>query len=121
MAKAQQKPKKVAGTRNSDRRNGKAWRNNNIKQQKVTGKSIMGYKRSRVEKWAAEAGCSLEEYIKRMKAEREIKKDARRENRAAFGRLIKGSDKLYSDGTLVHKSMPRIPGQTKRGTLVVQS
>lgn len=137
MAKAQQKPKKVSGTRNSDRRNGKASKNGGTdwnameknggswgprvtcKPKQPTGKTIMGYKRERVEKWAKEARPDLDGdlallvYVNGMKAERDRKKQVRKENRAAFGRLIKGSEKMYRDGTLVHKPTPRIPRQQK--------
>lgn len=105
MAKSQQKPKKVSGTRNSDRRNGKAFGQNTSKG-KPSGRSIMGYARERVEKWAKDAGVSLDAYVAQMKVHRAEKKYQTKLNRAAFARTIKGADKLYRDGTLVHKSMP---------------
>ena len=132
MAKSQQKPKKVAGTRNSERRNGKAfsaatnwnameksggeWKpkagvtfdSSRVKPKKPSGKSIMGYRRDRVEKWAHEAGMTLPEYVEMMKVKRAQKKYETKLNREAFARLIKGAESLYRDGTLVHKSMPRI-------------
>lgn len=114
MAKSQQKPKKVSGTRNSDRRNGKAFGQKTSKG-KPSGRSIMGYARERVEKWAKDAGISLDAYVQQMKVERELSKFITKQNRAAFARTIKGADKLYRDGTLVHKSMPII-GRASAGS-----
>ncbi len=102
---AQQKPKKVAGARNSDRRNGKAFKKH-PKANKSTGRTILGYKRERVVKWAQEAGMPLDAYVDMMKAERDRKKAVRQANRRALAGLLKGVDKMYRDGTLVHKPMP---------------
>lgn len=110
MAKSQQKPKKVSGTRNSDRRNGKAFGRKSSKG-KPSGRSIMGYARERVEKWAQEAGVPLDEYVRQMKAAHSYKKYIMKINRGEFARLIKGAESLYRDGTLVHKSMSLVPRQ----------
>lgn len=118
MAKAQQKPKKVSGTRNSERRNGKAWGSHAVP--KATGKSIMGYKRERVVKWAQEAGVELETYVTGMKVERDLKKYTMRQNRAAFARQIKGTPDLYRKGVLVHKPTPHIPRQRQGAGVLVE-
>lgn len=91
MASAQQKPKKVKGTRNSNRRNGKAFKQNPFDATsdftKFTGRSILGYKRSRVEKWAADNGISLHEQIVRMQMKRDFAKVTRKINKADAARL----------------------------------
>lgn len=102
---AQQKPKKVTGTRNSDRRNGKASKKN-PGAKKPTGRTILGYKKSRFEAMAKAAGMTTEGYREVMTEERDRKKRARQANRAAFRNLIKGADKLYRDGTLKHGTTP---------------
>jgi len=102
---AQQKPKKVAGARNSDRRNGKAAKKN-PGAKKPTGRTILGYKKSRFEAMAKAAGMSVEVYKEVMIEERDRKKRARQSNRALFRTLIKGADKLYRDGTLKHGVTP---------------
>lgn len=114
MSKSQQKPKKVSGTRNSDRRNGKAWSKNHghlpASKGKPSGRSIMGFARERVEKWAAQANMSVEDYTEMMREERRVRKYQTRLNRQAFAHLIKGAESLYRDGTLKHQPMPRRNG-----------
>ncbi len=102
---AQQKPKKVSGTRNSDRRCGKAPKKN-PGAKKPTGRTILGYRVARFEAMAKAAGFPVEVYKDIMTEERDRKKRARQSNRAAFRSLIKGADKLYRDGTLKHGPTP---------------
>lgn len=76
MAKAQQKPKNSSDGRNSGRRNGKAPKKN-PKESRATGKSIVGYHRDRVAKWAAERGITLEEMTAELIQQRDHKKAMR--------------------------------------------
>ena len=127
---AQQKPKKVQGTRNSDRRNGKArsdktdwskmekhggeWRpkagetyeSTRVKPKKPTGRTILGYSRKRFAAMAAAKGMSVDGLKAVMVEERDAKKAATRANRLAFRTLIKGAESLYRDGTLKHGPTP---------------
>lgn len=120
---AQQKPKKVKGTRNSDRRNGKASKSKTdwnamtktggnwgprveCKPKAPTGRTIMGYSRKRFEAMAKARNLSVEALKEIMVEERDSKKLVRRSNASALRTLIKGADKLYRDGTLKRGPMP---------------
>ncbi len=105
MAKAQQKPKKVSGTRNSDRRNGKAWKQDR-EPKKPTGRTILGYSVKRFTAMAAAKGMTVEALKAEMVIERDRKRAVTKANRAAFAALVKGADKLYRDGTLKHGPTP---------------
>lgn len=123
MAKSQQKPKSTSGTRNSDRRSGKAFksRTNWSAMEKIngtwgprvacvpkepTGKTIMGYSLKRFAAMAKAAGVTVEVLKVEMIAERDRKKQVTRANRREFGQLIRGADKMYRDGTLKHGPTP---------------
>lgn len=135
MASSQQKPKKVAGTRNSDRRNGKASKNRAdwnamektngswgprvaCKPKSPTGRTIMGYSKKRFEAMAKTRGMSVDGLIFVMKADREHKRYTTKANRAALRNLIKGADKLYRDGTLKHGPTP-VLGKHNSGSVNV--
>lgn len=123
MASSQQKPKKVQGTRNSDRRNGKAFKSKTdwsamtksngtwgprieCKPKQPSGRTIMGYSRKRFEAMAKAQGMTVEGLKAEMVEERDRKKAVTRANRSAFRVLIKGADKMYRDGTLKHGPTP---------------
>jgi len=76
------------------------------KPKQPTGRTILGYKKSRFEAMAKAAGMSIEGLKGVMEEEREEKKFARRLNRSALRNLIKGVDRLYRDGTLKHGPTP---------------
>lgn len=74
MASAQQKPKATkADKRNPARRNGKAFGKNRDTEPKFSGNSIMGYKKSRVEAWAAAANQTVEEWKSAYRLKRKLR------------------------------------------------
>lgn len=78
MASAQQKPKATsADKRNPNRRNGKAFGKNHDAQRPnpaPRGKTVLGYKREKVVKWAKENGISFTMQVEAMKEKRRLKR-----------------------------------------------
>lgn len=105
MAK-QQKPKRddKKGTRNSNRRNGKAFKKH-PKNIKPTGRSVCGYSVERVQKMAKRWGISYEEMVEHLKARRAAKREARKAARRNQDKKPVSYMKLALQG-LPHRIIP---------------